>query len=77
MKVNAQEHYGVWVATNVEMDQLRKKECLCLNCTGKIFDGVMKTENDCITKKELYNICVRDNVAMMITRCPYFTQRKE
>ena len=55
------EKYGVLVWCNEEMDLLRGKECLCLNCHG------LRT---CDTAQILYSVAKRTNVAMMITRCP-------
>jgi len=63
MKTEKVEKYGKEVFSNVEMDKLRKTECLCLNC------GDMK---DCLTAKALYYVCKNSDVAMMITRCPLF-----
>ena len=55
------EKYGAIVWSNAEMDELRKTECLCLNCSK------MST---CQIAKHLYNACKDYNLAMMITRCP-------
>jgi len=33
MKVEKVEKYGREVFSNTKMDNLRKKECLCLNCS--------------------------------------------
>lgn len=52
----------VWV--NIMMDELRKTECLCLNC---------KDIKDCEIASKLYGICVNNDIATMITRCKIFT----
>ena len=57
------EFYGKNVWTNEEMDQLRKTECLCLNC---------KKMPDCPSAKTMYKLCVEEDLAMMITRCRSF-----
>jgi hypothetical protein len=60
-----EEHYGVNVWTNKEMDELRKTECLCFNCDV----GYCKIANG------FYNDCKFNNTAIMITRCPNFIQK--
>jgi hypothetical protein len=55
------EKYGVLAWCNEEMDLLRSRECLCLNC------NIMQK---CDTAKILYYIARNSNIAMMITRCP-------
>lgn len=61
-----ENHYGVDVWSNHEMDVLRKTECLCLNCNDML---------NCPTAKKLYEICRQDNMAMMITRCEKFSSK--
>jgi len=51
----------VW--SNVEMDELRRTECLCLNCSKMI-------RQECPVAKQMYNACKDFNIAMAITRCP-------
>ena len=52
----------VWV--NLLTERLRPTECLCLNCQ-RLLD-IPK----CEIANRLYKVCVEDNVAMAITRCP-------
>jgi len=59
--------YNVEVFADKEMDQLRKTRCLCLNCK---YDS--KT---CESAEQLYNLAVKENLAMMITRCPKFSEK--
>ena len=61
-------HYGTEVLVNKEMDTLRKTECLCLNCEN-MKPGLPE---HCGIAQQIYNICVAQNVAMAITRCPIF-----
>ncbi len=63
MKVNKEVHYNQSVSVNVEMDKLRKTECLCLNC------GNLPA---CNKAEDLYKICIDHDMAMMITRCKSF-----
>lgn len=58
------EKYGVKVWQNKEMDELRKDECLCLNC-----DHI----KECDTATAGYKLCVSDNIAFMVTRCPNYS----
>ena len=55
------EKYGVSVWADLEMDELRKYNCLCLNCSKM---------GNCEQGSKLYDICCRYNLATMITRCP-------
>lgn len=56
--------YGTEVWSNVDFDQARKTECLCLNC--------QQLEDECCTAKDLFAICINHNLALMVTRCPRF-----
>jgi hypothetical protein len=60
-RVKQVEKYGRAVWQNPTMDKLRQTQCLCLNC------GNMK---ECDTAKALYEICVKGNLALAVTRCP-------
>ena len=51
---------------NLEMDEKRKEECLCLNCDRKNDDPPYSS---CPVAGEFYRICVENNMASMITRC--------
>jgi hypothetical protein len=57
------EKHGQQVYSLLCMDELRKKQCLCLRCAE-----VKK----CATAKILYNLCKDAGLAMMITRCKYW-----
>ena len=63
MKVEKQEHYGVEVQANVVMDELRKDQCLCLNC---------ELIENCDWAGELYSLCKENSLALAVTRCPFF-----
>ena len=58
-------HYGKEVWVNPLTENMRHDECLCFNCTN--LEG-------CKTAKKIYKVCVDDNMAMTITRCPEFKQ---
>ncbi len=55
------ERYGVKVWCNEEMDNLRREECLCVNCT---------LEDDCSWAVGFYNMGRDANIALAVTRCP-------
>ncbi len=59
------EKYSAIVWTNEMMDELRKRECLCLNC-----DSMKPGPDNCSIANSLYQISKDKNVAMAITRCP-------
>lgn len=63
--VRLEEHYSKEVWTNPHTDPLRREACLCLNCERKELWG-------CATANELYIICCQNNLALMVTRCPYY-----
>ncbi len=61
-----EEHYGhvVWVSPLLE--EIRREECLCWNCS-RLKPG---QPDNCSIAESLYGICVRENVATPVTRCP-------
>lgn len=54
----------VW--SNIELDALRRKECLCINCDRK---NDTAPYSSCPVAAKLYKICVEHNMAMAITKC--------
>lgn len=57
----------VWV--NPTTESLRRTECLCFNC-----DKSKPGQSDhCQIASSLYQICVKENVAFALTRCPVFS----
>jgi len=69
MKFNVKqvEKYGKVVWQHSEMDELRKTQCLCLNCSK------MKS---CSAAKVFYEKCQMQDMALAVTRCPNFIQIK-
>ena len=67
MKVVDVIKYGARVKQNVFTDKLRKTECLCLNC--KYFP--------CEISQKFYDLCVKHNTAIMMTRCPDFEPKEK
>ena len=65
--VELQHHHGTMVWTEVGMDQLRRERCLCLRCC---------ILHRCPTAKSLMDICVGADVALAVTRCKNWTERK-
>ena len=63
-KVTKQEHYNKIVWTNELMDELRRSECLCLNCRFR--------ETSCYNADLLLEICKERWLAIMVTRCPFW-----
>lgn len=68
MKIIKVKKYGATVLQNVKMDMLRKTECMCMNC---------KDISVCDIASELYGFCKDFNLALMVTRCPYFKGEKK
>ena len=56
-------HYGTEVWVNAQTDEMRREECLCLNC---------KRMDDCAIAKEGLRLCRLTDIAFMVTRCPKF-----
>lgn len=61
------------LVANVEMDALRRKECLCLGYCDRANDtdaaGKPTPFASCPAAKAIYQVCVEYNMAMMITKC--------
>jgi len=66
-------HCGETVWVNPFTEDLRKEECLCLNCHNL----KLGKDDNCETAKGLYEICREHNVALIITRCPLFDKKVE
>ena len=65
-------HYNHTVWVNKTTESLRREECLCLNC-----ENLKPNQPDnCHIAQAFYQICVKENVAMTITRCPLFKEKK-
>ena len=64
-KVVQVERYGQIVWQHPVMDELRKSQCLCLNC------ALLKS---CEIAKKGFEFCKVHNVAYAMTRCPHFKQ---
>lgn len=65
-------HYGQEVWVNPTTEGLRKSECLCLNCDNL----KLGWKNNCPIAQKLYKICVSEDVAMVITRCPLWKEEQ-
>jgi hypothetical protein len=57
------EKYGMAVWQNVEMDEARKTQCLCMCC---------QKMGKCDIAAKGYTLCKETNIAFMVTRCPAF-----
>ncbi len=60
------ERYGTVVSEHTEMDALRKRHCLCLNCT-RLHDDTAKC-----ARHVGYAMCRSFDVAFAMTRCKDF-----
>lgn len=59
-------HYGHEVYVNPTTESLRRAECLCLNCSN-LKPG---QPDNCHIAQAFYQVCVKENVALAVTRCP-------
>jgi hypothetical protein len=64
MNIKRQEHYGERVWVNADLENLRRKECLCLHCDNL---------SHCSAAKIMKSICVENNLAFAMTRCKDFS----
>ncbi len=68
-------HYDEEVWVNPTTESLRKTECLCLHCGRlKMHPG---QENNCRIAQAFYEICLEENIALIITRCPAWADKQE
>lgn len=66
------EFYDALVSYNPIMDELRKNNCLCLNC--ELMTKIRET--NCNIANQLYEISVKNDMAMAITRCKKYVLKK-
>ncbi len=52
--------HGREVFADLEMDNMRRERCLCLNCSKMDY---------CPISKVFYDVCKTNGVALMVTRC--------
>jgi len=62
-KVTQTQKYDTLVFQHSEMDELRRSQCLCLNCSK------MK---HCEIASAGFELCMKYNIAYAMTRCPVF-----
>lgn len=60
------EAHGATVWCNKKLDALRRTDCLCLNC-GRA--------RSCPVAKTLFAVCVNNNLALAVTRCPVWEKK--
>lgn len=63
-KTREEQPDEVWA--NTEMDELRRKKCLCVNCERK---NDSPPYSSCPVAAKIYKICYEDSMAMAITKC--------
>ena len=54
------------------MDNLRQRECLCLNCAN-LKPG---QPDNCQIAQSYFAGCVKENVALAVTRCPLWKPKE-
>ena len=64
--IRREHHYGHDVWTHVELDELRRIECLCRLC-ARLNPG----PKNCPEAEALYTIC-QQGIALSVTRCKYY-----
>jgi len=73
MDVQRVMKYGYEVWANTPMDDLRRSECLCLNC-ARFKPG---DDDHCPIAAAGYQLCLEYHIAYMMTRCPKFEAESE
>lgn len=72
LPVIRQKKFGKQVWAHDVMDGQRREHCLCMNC-----DKMKPGEPDhCRIAQKGYELCVTENVAFMMTRCPYWAPKE-
>ncbi|OGJ57998.1 hypothetical protein A2635_03130 [Candidatus Peribacteria bacterium RIFCSPHIGHO2_01_FULL_51_9] len=67
-----EEHFGTQVWVNPTTESMREEECLCFSCKN-----LKPNEPDnCPIAQALYQICVREKVALTLTRCPEWAAKE-
>ena len=61
LRIRKEKKYGVYVWINTETDELRREQCLCLNCDHL---------TQCVIAKNSHELCKKHDIAFMMTRCP-------
>ncbi|KPJ85672.1 hypothetical protein AMJ57_02240 [Parcubacteria bacterium SG8_24] len=67
-----EDHYGQEVWVNKTTEALRRDECLCLNC-GNLRPN---QPDNCPVAQAFFKLCVGENVALAVTRCPIWTPKE-
>lgn len=67
MNVKKEKHFNCDVWVSKEIDELRWSACLCMNC---------EKLGSCNISTELYNLCIKHNMSLACTKCPYWEKRK-
>ena len=60
-----EEHYGETVTVSVEIERMRKDNCLCLQCLNI---------KGCPYAKKFYDVCKVGGIALAVTRCREFEE---
>jgi hypothetical protein len=65
-KERSEQPDEIWA--NTELDALRRTGCLCLNCE-RTRNAIDPTYTPCPIAKQLYELCITNDLAIAITRC--------
>jgi hypothetical protein len=60
-------HHNAMVWVNKTTENLRKEECLCLRCSKM---------SKCQAAKEFYELCCKNDCALIMTRCKEFELKR-
>ena len=66
-------HHGTKVWVNPTTETVRRSECLCWNCENLKPDQ----PDNCAKAEALYQIIKREDLVLIITRCPAWQPKKE
>jgi hypothetical protein len=72
MKLEYGEYYGKKMWRAVELDELRRTDCLCRNCDLLDKDP----EKNCPHAQVLYALCQSVGMAIPVSRCALFVPRQ-
>jgi hypothetical protein len=67
-----QEHYNTMVWVNPFTESIREKQCMCINNCRNL--DVKNRERNCPAANELYDLCVKCNLAIIMFSCPMWDE---
>jgi len=71
-KPKQQKHFGVIVWVNPFTENMREKQCMCINDCRNL--NINDRGKNCPMANELYTLCVQCNLATIVFSCPVWDE---